>query len=326
MLRLRRLLVPVIFGILVIVPPQVYMERLTQGFNGNFFNFYPSIFSTGAYPKGNLSWHHMWFIAYLFVYDVIFAPVFKWSMSDAGKNRLAFFNQLAKGKRIYLLTIPSVILFTSMTLKFPETHDLVNDWCRLFYWLFFLLAGFACINFPSLMNSLQRNRRASFSIAVVSLFIINYLRWNKLEPDDVFVNWQQDWRTYLYIALYPVTAWFWVFTGIGYGKQYLNKKLRVLDYLNQAVYPFFILHQTVIVIITYYVVQTSDTILVKYLFTVILSFMVCMSVYHLFIRPFAITRFLFGMKKDKKKEKFSSEEIKTIQQETGVHLKLSQQI
>src|SRR4030095_14461870 len=60
-LRFRRLLVPLIFGMLVIVPPQVYMERLTQGFNRSFADFYPSIFTTGSYPAGNMSWHHLWF-------------------------------------------------------------------------------------------------------------------------------------------------------------------------------------------------------------------------------------------------------------------------
>lgn len=315
-LRLRRLLVPLIFGMLVIVPPQIYMERLTQGFKGNFFDFYPTTFTTGAYPKGNLSWHHLWFIAYLFVYDVIFAVVFKWSMSDTGRNKISFFNNLAKGKRIYLLIIPSVILYTSLAIKFPQTNDLIHDWSSFFYWLFFLLAGFICINFPLLMNSLQRNRRTSFAMAVISIFIINYIRWNKLDPFDTLPHWQSDWRTYAYLALYPLTAWFWVFTAVGYGKQYLNKKLPVLDYINQAVYPFYILHQTVIVIITYYVVQVNESILMKYLFTVILTFMVSMSVYHLFIRPFGVMRFLFGMKADKKKVIPAEGKNETTQTET----------
>jgi fucose 4-O-acetylase-like acetyltransferase len=45
-LRVRRLLVPLLFGMLVVVPPQIYMERLTQGFKGNWWGLYPSIFTT----------------------------------------------------------------------------------------------------------------------------------------------------------------------------------------------------------------------------------------------------------------------------------------
>jgi peptidoglycan/LPS O-acetylase OafA/YrhL len=82
---------------------------------------------------------------------------------------------------------------------------------------------------------------------------------------------------------------------IGYGKKYINKKHRILNYVNEAVYPFYILHQTIIVILAYYVAQVSDSILSKYLFIAILTFALCMLIYHLIIRPNAILRYLFGM-------------------------------
>jgi peptidoglycan/LPS O-acetylase OafA/YrhL len=161
--------------------------------------------------------------------------------------------------------------------------------------LSFVLVGFICIASPALMDSLERNRRTSLVLAFVTLVFINYLRWNKLEPSDT-----SSWAMYAYISIQAFTAWFWVMSIIGYGKRYLNKKHRVLNYLNQAVYPFYILHQTVIVVIVYYVVQVNDSILLKYLFTVTLSFIVTMCIYHLFIRPYALMRFLFGMKPKEK--------------------------
>jgi hypothetical protein len=307
-LRLRRLLIPLVFGMLVIVPPQVYMERLTQGFKGNFLDFYPSIFTTGAYPKGNLSWHHLWFIVYLFVYDVVFARIFKWVMSESGKKSLSFFNNLAKGKRIYLLVLPGTILFTSMTLSFPETHDLIHDWCRLFYWLFFLLTGFICINFSSLMDSLENNRRTSLLFAFITILAINYLRWNDIEPDHILPHWQSDWRTYAYFSLYPLSSWACIFTAIGYGKHYLNRKHAVLNYLNEAIYPIYILHQTVIVIIVFYVIRAHDAVLGKFVFTFCTALLVTICIYHLFIRPFAVTRYLFGMKPKGKATKYKLQE------------------
>jgi peptidoglycan/LPS O-acetylase OafA/YrhL len=294
-LRFRRLLIPLVFGMLTIVPLQVYMERLNQGFEGNFFEFYPTIFSTGPYPEGNMSWHHLWFIAYLFVYDVILAPVFKWF--TANHHRLTFFHWLDKGKRIYLITLPSVILFALLTLSYPETNDLINDWCRIFYWMFFLLAGFICISLPSLMESLERNRRISVTVGFITIILINYLRWNSLEPLDVIPNAERDIRTYLYLSLYAITAWSWVFALAGYGKKYLNRQHRSLSYLNTAVYPFYILHQTVIVVLAWYVVRTTDSILMKYIFIVTATFFISVVTYHFFIRPFTLTRFLFGAKK-----------------------------
>lgn len=306
-LRFRRLFIPVLFGMLVIVPPQVYMERLTQGFTGNFADFYPTVFTTGPYPAGNLSWHHLWFIVYLFLYDLLFAPLFKWSMSERGKQRLSFFNKLATRKWIYLLMVPSVIMYTSMNLSFPETHDLIHDWGRHVYWIFFLLTGFTCINFPALMDSLERNRRTSLLLAFASIIIINYLRWNDLEPDEIIPNWRSDWRTYAFMSLFPLTAWSWIFTAIGYGKRYLNRKHAILNYVNEAVYPFYILHQTVIVIVVYYVVQSPDSVYSKFIFTFITSFALIMGIYHLLIKPNAVPRFLFGMKPKKKEVKRAME-------------------
>src|SRR5260221_8557082 len=171
-LRFRRLFVPLLFGILIIVPPQVYMERLTQGFTGSFWNFYPSIFKTGPYPKGNFSWHHLWFIMYLFLFDIICAPLFVWFISGKGKFFLQKLNWFSKGKRIYWIILPSVIVYATLTLKFPETNDLIHDWGYLPYWFLFLLAGFICIANPQLMESLETNRRNSLAVAFISLLFI----------------------------------------------------------------------------------------------------------------------------------------------------------
>ncbi len=71
--RFRRLIVPLIFGILVIVPPQIYYERLVQGVPYlSYLDFYLNdAVRGGAYPLGNFSWHHLWFILYLFIFSAL---------------------------------------------------------------------------------------------------------------------------------------------------------------------------------------------------------------------------------------------------------------
>lgn len=299
-LRLRRLFIPLLIGIFLVVPPQIYMERLTQGYKGSFLDFYPTVFQFRPYPQGNTSWHHLWFIAYLLIYDIALAPFFAWAVSARAKqfvNRLAFFG---KGKRIYLLMLPSVIWFSLTVLRFPQDQRVVGDYCFLLYWALFLLAGFIFILQPVLMDSLERNRRFSLSIAFLFTLIITGLRWSKFDLEVYLPDWETSWITPFFVARRALSAWFWVFAIIGYGKRYLQKRPRSMDYLNQAVYPFFVLHQTVIVVIAYFVIKTDDTIGMKYLFIVLTSLAVSMAIYHLFIRPFAITRFLFGMKNSPK--------------------------
>jgi hypothetical protein len=310
-LRFRRLFIPLLVGMFIIVPPQIYMERLAHGYKGSFLDWYPSVFKFVPYPQGgSFSWHHLWFIAYLFIYDLLLAPAFAWLVSpksDGFKNRLA---ALAKGKWVYVLVLPSIIWYALLRQKLPETNDLIHDGCYFVYWLFFLLVGFICILQPKLMESLERNRRFALTIGFLALVLLDYLRWNKIEPDHAAWPFQNEVFSYAFIALLPIIAWGWVLALVGYGKHYLNRTHKVLNYLNQAVYPFYILHQTVIVLIVYYIVQVpNESILSKYIYTVGITFFVTVLAYHLFIRPYALTRFLFGMKpKEKMKPVMEIEE------------------
>jgi hypothetical protein len=300
-LRFRRLLIPLIVGMFIIVPPQIYMERLTQGYKGNFWQWYPDVFHFIPYPKGSFSWHHLWFIAYLFIYDLLFAPLFAWLISPESENFKKRLAALATGKRIYILMLPGVIWYTLMSRELPETNDLIHDGCYFVYWLFFLLAGFVCILQARLMDSLERNRRFALTIGFLALVLLDYLRFNKIEPGHAAWPFHNEIFTYLFVSLKPLIAWGWVLALVGYGKHYLNRKHPILNYLNQAVYPFYILHQTVIVILVYYFVQLSnESILSKYLYTIGTTFFVTVLTYHLLIRPFALTRFLFGMKSKEK--------------------------
>jgi len=215
---------------------------------------------------------------------------------------------LASGKRIYLLMLPSVTWFALLSWKMPETNDLLHDGCYFIYWLLFVLAGFICIVQPKLMDSLERNRRFALTIGFLSLMMWECLRWNGIEPGEAYWPFKSDIFSYTFSALRPIIAWGWVLALVGYGKRYLNRPHRILDYLNQAVYPFYILHQTVIVLLVYYIVQApNESILSKYIFTVGFTFFITVLGYHLLIRPYALMRFLFGMKPKNKPEAKGSE-------------------
>ncbi|MBR7551132.1 hypothetical protein KC220_21580, partial [Mycobacterium tuberculosis] len=82
--RFSRIFVPLVFGILLVVPPQVYVERISIGmpgrdspidWSGSYLDFYPTFFTSCCYNHGNFSWHHLWFLTYLFVYSLLLLPV-----------------------------------------------------------------------------------------------------------------------------------------------------------------------------------------------------------------------------------------------------------
>ena len=301
LLRLKRLFLPLVAGMLLIIPPQVYMERKHQGYTGSFLDFYSQLFSSGPYPEGNISWHHLWFIAYLFLYDVLFAPFFTWCKTSSADGFKRFLVRLSKGKRIYFLMVPSVLIYTAGILHYPETNALFDDPVYFIYWLLFVLAGFVCLVEPTLLDSLERNRRLSLSLAFLLLVLINSLRWNDFHWFDGSHD-TNSWFTWLYLARQPVHTWLWVFALVGYGKKYLNRSHTFLPYINQLIYPFYILHQTIIVILAYYVVQTPDTVFFKWIFLTLTTLLLCLFIFHLFIRPFPAIGILFGMKSDSKKQ------------------------
>ena len=97
--RVQRLLIPFVFALFVLVPPQVYLSLLSRSrFQGSYFEFYPHFFN-GIRPAGNFEWAHLWFIVYLFVFSIVALPVF--SYLKTAKN---------DGVNLILLALPLALI------------------------------------------------------------------------------------------------------------------------------------------------------------------------------------------------------------------------
>jgi glucans biosynthesis protein C len=98
--------------------------------------------------------------------------------------------------------------------------------------------------------------------------------------------------------MWATTTWTWLMFFIEMAKAFLDYKNTWLTYLNQATMPFYMLQQTVIMIIGFQVVQWNCGIALKYFTICGTSLLIIMGMYGFFIRRFTWTRLLFGMKKD----------------------------
>lgn len=290
--RFLRLFIPLAFGIFVIVPPQIYMERLAQGAKfASYLEFYPSIFVFEPYPKGNTSWHHLWFVAYLLVYSIIGLPIFLWLRSARGRTLVERFCASLNAPLLYAFGLPLAVVFAGLIVKFRGPQDFIHDWAMFLYYFEFFALGFLFTMHPRFTELLEARRQTSLRLACLCYAVLCYFRWNDQSPEAAYTLPSQ-----LYFGLIAFNAWFWVLAILGYGRRYLSRPSALLAYANEAIYPFYILHQTVIVIVVFYVIQTNDSVLVKFLFTACWSFVVTMALYHFLVRPFAVTRLLFGMK------------------------------
>jgi peptidoglycan/LPS O-acetylase OafA/YrhL len=110
---------------------------------------------------------------------------------------------------------------------------------------------------------------------------------------------QKGTALYVYGSVNAIHIWCIILSAAGFAKKYLNFSNRFLQYANEAVYPFYILHQTLIVAFGYYVVQWSLPIVVKLPVLIVLCFASLYLLYNGIIKRFILTRILYGLKRKK---------------------------
>ena len=297
--RVRRLFIPLLFGMFVIVPPQIYIEWLFRGrFSGSYADFYPNVFGFQPYQDGGtggaFSWHHLWFICYLFFYSLLSIPLFRWLKTAAGQqftDRVG----LLLARRGGALWLGAVLIFSSqITLKpfFPEeTHALINDWAYFAKNLLLFWFGYLLISRRNFWQILADQRRIALYVTLVCTVLLYGVRavYDFEGPDilavEIFAIFYKD-----------CLMWASVLTTVGYGYTYLNKNHRWLPPLNAAVYPVYILHQTVIVLLGYYVLtRTGLGVYTGFLTISFATLAICTALYWLVIRPFRLVRLFFGV-------------------------------
>lgn len=257
----------------------------------NLIEFYPSIFTTGPYPEGNFSWHHLWFIAYLLIYSLVALPVLLWFRSESGQAVIHKTAQFSQKTGLYWLVIPT-FLASLLWFWYPEeTHAIIDDLATLVRYFVYFIAGCFIGTNTFFWKQIEDKRREYLKVAFFSTLAFNYLRWNDIEPDFAVTL-----PNLLCMVLWAIQSWACLLALFGYAKKYCNSDSRFLTYANEGIYPFYILHQTVIVIIAFYVVQTEETIISKYIFLTAVSFTITVALYEFLIRPYNPIRFLFGMK------------------------------
>ena len=81
------------------------------------------------------------------------------------------------------------------------------------------------------------------------------------------------------MALGGLLIWASILTILGFGMRHLTANHRALTYANEAVLPFYILHQPVILLIGFFVVPLALPIGLKYLIIAPLAFGITLGLY-----------------------------------------------
>jgi peptidoglycan/LPS O-acetylase OafA/YrhL len=280
-----RLLIPLLVADLTHISVQAYLENHTHGlFSGNYFQFLPQYYHLDAIPWDGM---HLWYLLYLFVFSIALYPLMRW-LKGGGRDFLSGLDGwLSKTGVVYLLALP-ILLLLMLPSEFP-LMEINGGWPYLTY-LFFILWGFLIVSDERLQESIRKLRWISLSTGLLLAAGFSIVYSQIAEPEIMSPI------LILVGAMRTFGGWLCVLAFFGLGKQYLNMRTHRLDYANEAVLPFYILHQTVLVVVGYFVLQWALPDAFEWAIIVVVSFVIIMVVYEYLVRRWNVMRFLFGMK------------------------------
>jgi hypothetical protein len=272
---------------------QVYLERVSHGqFQGSFFAFIPHYFD-GLYGfGGNFAWMglHLWYLEMLFVYSLLFLPLFRWLKHGSGQRLAASLaGWFARPLAIYLLALPIALLLIVIDPRSPLGNRGFGGWSMVVYILFFVY-GFVLLGSDVVGRAVARQRWLSLILGIALFLALGalWMAWG----DPIFATP----RYAALFALFGSTSWCWVLAILGFGIRYLNFDSPKLRYANEAVLPFYVLHQSVLIILGYFIVRWQLPDLAKWLIIAPTSFVIIVVLYEFVVRRINVLRFLFGMK------------------------------
>jgi glucans biosynthesis protein C len=285
--RRAKLLIPLLGGVLLVCPPLAYLRALFLGsFQGNLFQFYSRFFSGGIYPRGDLNWGHLWFLAYLYIFAMILLPVFVLMTRKRHRARLVAASAiLEKGLWVYIAAIP--LMFTEMVLRpfFPGVQNLIWDWANFTLYIVLVLYGFLFAINCRILDNIQRIRLVSLILAGLLFITAVILRTWQIGPVAI----------HLYPAYHVLMIFTCVFAALGYARQVLNQPFRYYHYLNSASFPVYIFHFLPITVASYFIARSDLNVWMKYLIIVVFAYPSTFALYEIVSR-IPLVRVAFGVK------------------------------
>jgi len=294
--RSVRLLVPLVFGMLVIVPPQSYLEVVEKvqyaGSYADFLGLYLTAYQ-GFCRDGDClllpTWSHLWFVAYLWVYTLLvvvvrFAPGVVPRLREWLERRFVGLGVLC-WPIVYLVAARMLL-----AVRFPSTHALVDDWYNHSVYLLVFLLGFALAGARAPWQTIERLRWHALGFAVLGWIFLCV--WHGLDTIDALpssVLLRRVWQT-----VFSAQIWLAIVAVLGFARRHLNRDSAARRYLTTAVFPVYILHQTVIVVAAHALQPARLDLRLEGVLLVLVTAALCFLGYEA-IRRVPVLRPLFGL-------------------------------
>jgi peptidoglycan/LPS O-acetylase OafA/YrhL len=290
-----RLMLPLAFGMAVIVPYQAYAQGVANGLVAPGFGAFLLRYLSMAEPwpkrafdgaEFGITWNHLWYLPYLFTYTALVALTLPLWNSAAGQWLRRGFNGLRGWKLLLLPVVPLLVFTMLLASRFPATHNLVRDFhLHSLYFTMFLYGYWMGVD-TGVWKELERLRRVSLALAVAVIAIFIALRTGAKSPATGPL---MDTLRMLYL-------WLAVATILGHGHRHLNRPWPWLRWANESVYPWYVLHQTLIIVGVTALAPLALGPVIEPALLVLLTLVGCWALTDGLIRRFNVLRPLFGLK------------------------------
>lgn len=272
--RIMKLFVPLLFGILLIVPIQTYYaEVFHNNYRGGYLEQYILFFTketdlTGY--AGGFTPGHLWFILYLLIISMLALPIMLW------------YNKSKKKINAEKLSMIKLILMFFAPLLVAPILDFGGKSVGEYFALFML--GFFVLSEDKVLDKLEKYRWVLTASAVL-LLISKYLWYYYVGQLGLLFDIHQR-----------IAMWICILAILGIGKRLLDFSNKLTQYFVKASFPIYIFHQSILIAVGYYVLKLTDIIALQVALIILISFIATMVFYEI-CKRISLTRLMFGIKK-----------------------------
>jgi len=303
--RVKRLIVPFIFGILLIIPPQRFYEWVMfRDFSGNYLDFlllYPSQQLGDNMGSSLLLWFghlgtHLWFLPFLFVMTMIVLPLF--NKIQKGRLEFSWLKRIMRSNYgAFILVLPMILARVILKPMYSE----YTDWADFLIYMAPFIYGFLFMSDPEFINIIKEKTYLFLGVgAVCSIYFIN----NAFQGPQNIQEYMHPSYSLKHIELSVISmliAYSWILFFLGFFAKHMNFKHSILVPANISILPIYVLHQSLIIVFGYYIIGLELGTFTKFIIIACTAIPASILLYKI-IQTNTVLRFLFGMKKKARKK------------------------
>ena len=299
--RFKRLFIPFIVAFIVLSPFQAYIMSyfIASGYShyqGDLLQFFPYFFEHirigGDLKFLTIYGYHLWFLAFLFMISMMALPVLMYLKEARGSRIILWLVAISKIPAGLFIFVPPIVL---IRILLWAPYSGYQGWADFYTWFIIFVFGFILFaddTFQAIIRKQGKIFIAVSFVCIVSLIIANFAGGlSKLENASNYSAGYMFYQLLLSIALWSMTI-----SALYVAMRFLNFSNKALQYANEAILPFYIVHEPVILIIAFFVLAWDIPTGVKYVFVSTAALLVTLALYELLIRRIKPIRWLFGMK------------------------------